>query len=125
MPHDTLRDLDDWKLEDDEQDIVGWPAVDEEGSELGVVRDLIVDTDRGAVVEIVTDRDVHIDARHAEIGDNIIVRRAGHHTSISSRTGIEPVDMSVFGTNVTGSMGVGPVSEERTRPRICRRSAQE
>jgi hypothetical protein len=115
----TLRELDDWTLEDDEQDIVGWPLVDDAGGEYGTVRDLIVDTDQERVVEIVTDREVRVDPRSVEIGDGVVVRRTVGGEPASTLTGIEPVDMSVFGTNVPGSMGVGPV-DERTRPRICR-----
>src|SRR5688500_4737259 len=117
----SLRELDDWQLDDGEEDIVGWPVVDEGGAGRGQVTDLIIDTDRARVVEIVTDRGERIEPERVDIGDKVVVLRAAAG-GVSALTGIEPVDMSRSGTSVPGSLGVGAVSEERTRPHICRRA---
>lgn len=50
-----MADLDDWKLEDHDQDIRERPLVDTEGKTLGVIKDLAVDLESKHVVAVVTD----------------------------------------------------------------------
>lgn len=57
-----MRDLPDYKVADGEPDIRGWSVYAATGRELGVVADLLVDTDMGEVVML--DVDLRRDDRH-------------------------------------------------------------
>ena len=57
-----MRDLPDYKVAEGEPDIRGWTVYTATGRELGVVEDLLVDTDMGEVVML--DIDLKRDDRH-------------------------------------------------------------
>jgi hypothetical protein len=50
-----MADLNDWKLEDKDQDIRERPLVDTNGKSLGVIKDLAVDLESKHVAAVVTD----------------------------------------------------------------------
>jgi len=57
-----MKELDDYKVVDGEPDIRGWSVFTATGRELGVIEDLLVDTDMGEVVMV--DVDLRRDDRH-------------------------------------------------------------
>ena len=117
----SLRELGDWQLENDEEDIIGWPVIDDNGAQHGTIVDLIVDTDRQHAVEIVTDRGERFQTDRVDIGEKVVTVHGEGKSGVSVMTGIDAVDESRFGTHLPGSLGVGAVDESRMRPRICRR----
>ncbi len=69
--HLKLRDSD-RVLEDQEQDIRGWPVQDEAGNEVGTVDDLLLNTDTELVDEIVLDDGQRYPVGDIEIGDGAV-----------------------------------------------------
>lgn len=56
MTLQTLGDLGDWKLEDDDQDIRGRPLLTVAGRQVGLIKDLVVDLENKRVSAVVTDQ---------------------------------------------------------------------
>lgn len=69
--HIKLRDSD-RVLEDQEQDIRGWPAQDEAGNKVGTVEDLLLNTDTELVDAIVLDEGPSYPVGDVEIGDGVV-----------------------------------------------------
>lgn len=67
-----LSDLDDWQLVHDEQDIRGWKALDKAGQRLGIISDLLVNTDTKLVESIRLDNGQEYDIRLVDIGDGVV-----------------------------------------------------
>jgi hypothetical protein len=89
MPLAPLSELDDWRLEHDEQNIYGWPVTDSSGASHGAVFELIVDTDQERVVEVVTDTGERFDPHDFDIADGYIALREG--VAGSGVSGTSPV----------------------------------
>lgn len=67
-----LSDNNDWELEDDDQDIRGWDVVDADGEIVGMVDDLIINTDTEMVELILLDDGTEVAAEDIEIGDELV-----------------------------------------------------
>lgn len=87
--HGNLSRLHKWRLDDKSEDIRGWPIHDAAGRPLGRVDELIVDTERKHVTEVVLSDGRHIPAHDIDIGNHEL-------TFVSS-----------------GSQGAAPRTEER------------
>ena len=70
-----MADLDDWKLEDHDQDIRERPLVDTEGKTLGVIKDLAVDLESKHVVAVVTDIGESYAVEDLDIEPNRVITR--------------------------------------------------
>ncbi|GIV96000.1 MAG: hypothetical protein KatS3mg057_0657 [Herpetosiphonaceae bacterium] len=75
MAREKLRQLENWQLENPGQDIRGWPVLDESGNRLGMVDDLIVDTDRQLVVAAVLQDGTEISTDTIRMGDQVVYTR--------------------------------------------------
>lgn len=83
--HIKLRDSD-RVLEDQEQDIRGWPAQDEAGNKVGTVEDLLLNTDTELVDAIVLDEGLSYPVGDIEIGDGVVYLAA---TGVATPAGEE------------------------------------
>jgi uncharacterized protein (TIGR02271 family) len=81
MSRAPMSRLDDWQLENDDQDIRGWPVRDPQGATLGTVTELIGNTDTGQVDTIVLDTGAEIDTSRIELVDGVVVLAAAPATS--------------------------------------------
>lgn len=79
MALQTLTRLNDWELVDKRQDVRGKPLVDATGRRLGVVDDMIVDTDAERVVALRLDNGTEFPAASYELRDGtpMVVGAAG------------------------------------------------
>jgi len=70
--HDTptLADLDDWQLENSDQDLRGRPLMTRSGERLGIVRRMLVDCDRERVAALVLDNGQTVAIEDVEIRDD-------------------------------------------------------
>lgn len=77
MKHDKrfekLEELDDYELVNEEQDIRGLPLVNEEGKQLGVIKDLLVSEDKDEIAAIRLDDGRVCAVAQLEIHDNSVV----------------------------------------------------
>ena len=76
MSREPMSRLDDWYLENDDQDIRGWPVRDAQGAAVGTVTELIGNTDTGYVESIVLDTGAEIDTDRIELADGVVVLAA-------------------------------------------------
>lgn len=84
----TLSKSDDWKLENEEQDIRGWTVRDAAGNDLGTVTDLIASTESEHVESIALDNGTEYPASDIELRDGVVyVEGIGDETA----TETEPV----------------------------------
>src|ERR671933_104028 len=67
MAHQPLSQLDDWELVHPDQDLRGRQLLDQSGTPLGTVRELIVDTDEERADAIVLDNGAEYPARDFRI----------------------------------------------------------
>ena len=73
MSRISLSDTGDWKLEfPDDQDVRGYRAVDKDGQAVGVVDNMIVNTDEERVDAIVLEDGMEYPARDISIGDGVV-----------------------------------------------------
>lgn len=87
MQNDTLRDrplsdLDDWQLEDSDQDVRGSELVNVQGTPLGKIRDMLVDLERERVSAVVLDDGRVFPVESLEIRDDAVIT---HETSAEPR----------------------------------------
>lgn len=83
-----LADLDDWTLEDDDQDIRERPLMGPEERPLGIVKDFMVDLERERVAAVVTDAGESYAAEVLEIRpDKVIAHGPPLSGATASREG--------------------------------------
>lgn len=75
MARVPLSQLDSWNVVDQTQEIRGLRLVDEAGRPLGLISDMIVDTDAGFVDAVLLDSGREISADDIELGNNIVYMR--------------------------------------------------
>lgn len=68
----TLSQSDDWKLENEDQDIRGWTVRDAADNNLGTVVELIADTESEHVESIVLDNGNEYPASDIELRDGVV-----------------------------------------------------
>lgn len=84
MTRAAMSRLDDWELENDSQDIRGWPVYDRDNQPLGSVTDLIGDTDRGYIDTIVLNDRTELPTDTVRISDGMVVVTAGTTTATAT-----------------------------------------
>lgn len=94
-----LAELDDWQLQDDDQDIRGWPLLSPTGERLGVISRMLVDRDRERVAAVVLDNGQTIPVEQIDILEDRVVMAGG------------VVDRDVSGGDVVNEERV-PIVEE-------------
>jgi sporulation protein YlmC with PRC-barrel domain len=67
MALERLSKLADWELADSSQDIRGVPLFDEHGAQMGIVEDMVVDTDKQLVTWVVLDDGRRVEAAGVRI----------------------------------------------------------
>ncbi|HET6566364.1 MAG TPA: PRC-barrel domain-containing protein [Rhodothermales bacterium] len=72
MAVQPLSDLYDWHLVHEDQDIRGWKVLDDRGTEIGRIDELLVDTDSEVVDRIRLDNGEEFSARDIEIEDGVV-----------------------------------------------------
>ena len=72
MSRTALSNTGDWKLSHDEQDVRGFRALDKDGTEVGIVDTMIVNTDERRVDALVLEDGTEYPARDASIGDGVV-----------------------------------------------------
>ena len=73
MSRIALSDTGDWKLQfEDDQDIRGYRALDKDGTPVGVVDTMIVDTDEERVTAVLLEDGTEYPARDLSIGDGVV-----------------------------------------------------
>lgn len=72
MSRIALSDSGSWKLSFSEQDVRGYRAVDKDGTPVGVVDAMIVNTDEKRVDAVVLDDGTEYPARDLSIGDGVV-----------------------------------------------------
>src|SRR3712207_4928926 len=75
MARVPLSQLQDWNVVDQGQEIRGLRLVDEASQALGLITDMIVDTDAGYVDAVVLDNGREVSADDIELGGNIVYLR--------------------------------------------------
>jgi sporulation protein YlmC with PRC-barrel domain len=70
-----MADLNDWKLEDKDQDIRERPLVDADGKTLGIIKDLAVDLEAKHVTAVVTDMGESYAVEDLDIEPNRVITR--------------------------------------------------
>lgn len=101
MTRKPLSELSDWQLEHKDQDIRGWPLVDDRGADLGIIDELIVDTDTEYVEALRLRSGAEVSADRIEIGKRQVLLRGAE----------APMDGAVV-TDGRGEIRV-PVVEEQ------------
>ncbi|GEM_PF-4076432 len=116
MTRKPISELPDWEFVHKEDDIRGKMLMDESGKELGKVDQMILDTDKGCVYEIVLDNGRRYPADHIDIrsGRPILLERAVARREVS---GEEKRRMQERGETIM------PLAEERLRIRKVREKA--
>jgi hypothetical protein len=69
---ELLSKLENWKICEQGLDVRGWKLVDDAGNSLGVVRDLMVNTETESVETVVLDTLAEYPARELELEDNLL-----------------------------------------------------
>jgi uncharacterized protein (TIGR02271 family) len=72
MTRKPLAQLDDWQLENSDQDLRGHALVDERGNRIGTIDEMIVDTDVEYVVALVLDDGTEVSPDDIEIVDDTV-----------------------------------------------------
>lgn len=80
-----LSELDDWKVSDQDYDIRGSQLRDRDRNALGTIDDLVVDTDKEYVTELILDNGEQISADHIDIKDDGVFLTRGHTAASSER----------------------------------------
>ena len=78
MSRISLSNTGDWKLEFEDQDIRGYRAVDEDGSPVGTVDAMVVNTDEERVDSIILEDGTEYPAADISIGDNVVYLTGVH-----------------------------------------------
>ncbi|MDB4942032.1 MAG: hypothetical protein JWP97_1566 [Labilithrix sp.] len=94
VPYSQLHD---YELTDKAQDVRGWPLQDSSGQQLGVIKELLVDTSQGRVTTLLLDNGKTIPATDVSLGNHVVMfgqRRA----------------------NVAGAAATGTASAEQVLP---------
>ncbi len=68
-----LSELDDYKLSDSEQDCRGWCVVNASGTQIGTVREMLVDEERERVTVLVLDSGAQIPVNEVSLRDGEVV----------------------------------------------------
>lgn len=123
---ERLRNLQDWKLSEQDKDIRGWMLRSEDGRQIGQIRDMIADTDSKRVESVVLDNGTELPVRDIEIrGDDVVLhadgspRREGRSRDRDNRQEVRvPVIEEVVqvGKREVASGGVRVRSEVTERP---------
>ena len=106
-----LGDLNDWELEDHDQDVRGRRLRAPTGEDLGLIKDLMVDLDDERVVAVVTGEGESYGARGLEIRDDCVLT---HERPISGGTSefarSSPAVVAVWQVRVvrSGETGASP-----------------
>jgi len=105
VPYSQLTD---YELVNKDQDIRGWPVKDSAGTQLGTVRDFLVDTTQDRVTSLVLDNGKSVPATDVSLGNHFVLFGARSTTSATAGT-----------AGTTGTAGAGerviPVIEETLR----------
>lgn len=97
-----------WELDQESDDVRGWPVRDRMGNSLGKVRTLLVDTDTHYVIEVVLDDGTHIPARELVIGDHLLMHQ------LPAPSFAEIVDPPIADT--LPPLDMAPMPEDSLRP---------
>jgi len=84
MNRTKISEGDEWELENPDQDIRGWTAVDDSGQELGRITDLLVDEDRQVIDGIVLDSGQEYHDTNWRAGDGKVVVSSASTTDYGS-----------------------------------------
>lgn len=72
MSRTYLSNTGDWQLKFDEQDVRGYRALDKDGTQVGVVDNMVVNTDENRVDAIVLEDGTEYPASELSIGDDVV-----------------------------------------------------
>lgn len=81
-----LSELDDYKLTNSEQDCRGWSVVNAAGTQIGTVREMLVDKERERVTAVVLDSGVEIPVNEISLHDGRVVAAKSYMAGASGRT---------------------------------------
>lgn len=107
MPRVPLAQLGDWNVVDEKQDIRGLRLQDEAGNIVGLITEMIVDTDAGYVDAILLDTGAEVSTDDIEIGQDLVVlRRAtpqgGTRPTAAMQSATPPAAAMQQGTTTAG-----------------------
>lgn len=91
MARGLLKNMGDWKLKDKDKDIRGRMLMTANGEPVGLIRDLVVDTDTERVESIVLDNGREFPARDLELRGSDVLLRTGVVGERTATTGMPPV----------------------------------
>lgn len=81
-----LSELDDYKLTNSEQDCRGWCVVTESGTQIGTVREMLVDKERERVTAVVLDSGAQIPVHEISLRDGKVVAANSYIAGASGAT---------------------------------------
>ena len=97
MPRVPLSQLDDWGLVNEDQDLRGLRLQDDAGDVIGLITEMIVNTDAGYVDAVILDTGAEIPADEIEIGNDVVFLRPA--TTVT-RTAVDTVVAPRMGPSV-------------------------
>ncbi len=112
MTRAPMSELDDWELQNPDQDIRGWPVRSEKGGRLGTVTEMIGNTDSEYVDALRLDTGAVIPVSDIELGDGVVYADAG-----GARSDGDDMVVSAERFRVVGTERV-PIGQVRLRKRI-------
>ncbi len=84
MARVPLSQLEGWTLENRENDVRGWPLRDANGQTLGVITELLVNTDTHLVETLTLDNGMEVSTKDIQFGDHEIIYRSAASTSVGT-----------------------------------------
>lgn len=73
MTENRLSELHDWQLQHEDQDVCGKPLLDASGKRLGLISDMIVDTDAERVSAVVLEDGQRVPVEELELKQDFVV----------------------------------------------------
>lgn len=113
MAFKSLSELDDYKLSDSDQDCRGWDVVNASGTQIGKVREMLVDTERERVTALELDSGAQIPASEISLSDGRVVASGSGIAGAGATTTTTPATVTGVARNsVVDGVLVMPVVEE-------------
>jgi stress response protein YsnF len=111
MTRAPLSQLDDWQLENSDQDIRGWPVQDQAGNMIGTVTEMIVNTDVQYVDAIILDNGAEIPTSDIEIGNGVV-----YLLGVAPVEAVEPAETAPLRTAASAETALRERDEETVVP---------
>jgi uncharacterized protein (TIGR02271 family) len=118
MTREPLSRLDDWQLENDDQDVRGWPVYDSAGRSIGTVTEMVGDTETEYVEALVLDTGVEVPVREVDVRDGVVYVMAAPQEERDDAMTLSREELRVATERV-------PVARARLRKRVVAEQATQ